>query len=54
MLTKGVIMPDTTHEVIEAVMSVITDKTMTASEKEFEIARLMGILDAIDKFGEAA
>jgi hypothetical protein len=47
-------MPNTVKEIVEAVMDVVSDKEMTKSEKEFEIARLMGNLDAIDQFGEAA
>jgi hypothetical protein len=47
-------MPNTVQEVITAVMEIILNRNMSASDKEFEIAKLMGVLEIIDRFGGEA
>jgi hypothetical protein len=45
-------MPNTVQEVVDAVMNIILNHEMPADDKEFEIAKLMGVLEIIGKFGE--
>jgi hypothetical protein len=47
-------MPNTVQEVITAVMDIILSHDLPAHEKEFQIAKLMGVLEMIDRFGGEA
>lgn len=45
-------MPNTVQEVIDAVMDILLNTEMSSFEKEGEICKLMGVLEAINKWGE--